>query len=187
MAEARKLLRESGIDHGVDGGGEASSAATNDLAVAARRAEEESLRQQREALQRQQQLLGDPLLLQAEEEKRRQREEQRQAELRRHQDAIAKVAAEAAAEEARRKEEVWASMSPEQRALATKALEQQSAVGAHIFGTPTASHAAGIVHQTHVHEVAQGHMANQEAEIQMLMEMSPEEFNRWDQDRQHLM
>ncbi len=187
VEEARKLLRESGGTQGTDGGGGASSADTNDLALAARRAEEESLRQQREALQQRQRLLDDPSLLQAEEEKRKQREVQRQEELRRHQEAIAKAAAEAAAEEARQREEAWASMSPEQRALATKALEQQSAVGAHIFGTSTASHAAGLVHQSHVHEVAQEHMANQEAEIQLLMEMSPEEFNRWERERQSLM
>ncbi len=187
VANARKLLQESGVVSGDGGGGGTSSAATNDLAVAERRAQEESLRQQQEALQRQQQLAEDPSLAQAEEERRRQREVQRQEELRRHQDAIAKAAAEAAAEEARKKEEIWANMSAEQRAMAVKALEQQSAVGAHVFGTQTASHAAGLVHQTHVHEVAQGHMANQEAEIQMLMAMSPEEFNRWDQERQSLV
>ncbi len=187
VADARKMLQEKCLTDGTGGGGGTSSAETNDLALAERRAEEESLRQQSEALQRQRQLSEDPTQWQAEEEQRRKREEQRQEELRRHQNAIASAAAEAAAEEARKKAEVWANMSPEERAMATKALEQQLAVGAHVFGTTTASHAAGLVHQTHVHEVAQVHQANQEAEIQMLMAMSPEEFSRWDQERQSLV
>ncbi len=107
--------------------------------------------------------------------------------MRNHQEAIAKAAADAVAEEARQKEALWASMSPEQRADATKLHDQQAAVGAHVFGTQEASQVVGLVHKSHVHDLAHANVADEEEEVERLMQMSPEGFARWDQEQQSLL
>ncbi len=168
-----------------------SPAETNDLAVAERIAREQALRQQQEALQQQQELLQDAARAHAEEQQRRLREQRRQEELLKHQEAAAKAAAAAAAEEARSREELWANMPPEQREQARRLQEQQAAVGAHIFGSTEAGQIAGLVHQSHVRAVVNDQAAGSgqwdEHEVQHLMGMSPEDFARWDTERQSLM
>ncbi len=190
VSEARRLLQSVGTAEGGDGGPK-SPADTNDLPTAERLAREQAVRQQQEALQQQPMLHLDPARAMAEEQQRQLREQRRQEELHRHQEAAAKAAAAAAAEEARRKEELWANMPPAQREQARKLHEQQMAVGAHIFGSPEAGQLAGIVHQTHVQERVGEHAAHaggwDEQEVQHLMGMSPEDFARWDTERQSLM
>ncbi len=184
--EARRLLQGAGGPTPLGREAETSPAYTNDLAVAERRSKEEAVRQQQEALQQQQRVREDHELAQAAEQGRQQREAQRQDEMRKHQEAMERAAQTAAADEARRKEELWANMSQDQRAQATRLIEQQAAVGAHAFGTLAASQLAGLVHQAHVHEVVQASAEEQAGEVDRLMAMSPEEFMQWDRERQSL-
>ncbi len=184
--EARRLLQGNGGPSPLGKEPVALAADTNDLAVAERRSREEAVRQLQEALQQQRRVQEDHELAQSAEQERQQREEKRREEMRRHQEAVEKAAQAAAADEARRKEELWANMSQDQRAQATKLIEQQAAVGAHAFGTLGASHLAGLVHQAHVHEVVQASEEEQAGEVDRLMAMSPEEFMQWDRERQSL-
>ncbi len=106
----------------------------------------------------------------------------------RHQRAIAQAAEAAAAERARQREELIASMSPEELARAAAAHAEMAAVGTMAFGTPAASQLAGLVHQTHVQGVAQAAADRgqriDEAEVDLLMSLSPQELAVWDQEAQ---
>ncbi len=186
VEEARRLI-QMGIAGGSGGDGRlASPSETNDLAVAEQRRESLAQEQMRTALARQLLLRTDPQCAREEDELRRQRERSQNDELKRHQEAAAKAAADAEAELARQKSESWARMSPEEREAAIKVRDQQAAVGAHVFGTQAASQLAGLVHQTHVQERTQADAAADATDVDFLMRMSPEEFARWDQDRQGL-
>ncbi len=189
-AEASNLLQAAAAA-AVGAHAPMSPAETNDLAIAERLAREQAIRQQQEALQQQQVSLQDPARAHAEEQQRQLREQRRQEELLRHQEAAANAAAAAAAEEARRREELWANMPPEQREQARRLQEQQAAVGAHVFGSMEAGQVAGMVHQSHVQGLVNDHAAGSgqwdEHDVQHLMGMSPEEFARWDTERQSLM
>ncbi len=188
VGEARKLLQEAGAAAAATPADGMSPAATNDLFIAERRSREEAIRQQHDALQQQQRLREDHLQAQVEEQGRQRREAQRQEEMRKHLEAAEQAALAAAAEEAKRKEELWASMSPEQRTQATRLIEQQAAVGAHAFGTQGASHLAGLVQQAHVQEVAQAGTREQQAEdVDRLMAMSAEDFGQWNREQQSLL
>ncbi len=168
-----------------------SPSQTNDLQVAERLAREQAIQQQHEALLRQQMAQQDPGVVAQEEQRRIQREQARVEEMQRHQVAAQMAATAAAAEDARRKEERWASLSPEERDQARRLLEQQAAVGAHVFGSRAAGQMAGLVHQSHVQEAAQEQASQpagwSEEEVQQLMGMSPEDIARWDHERQSLM
>ncbi len=190
VEEARQLLRAAAATPPADAP-PTSPSQTNDLHVAERLERERALRQQQEALQRQQLVQQDSEVAALEEQRRLQREQCRAEELQRHQEAAQRAATAAAAEEARRKEERWASLSPEEREQAKRLHEQQAAVGAHAFGSQAAGQLAGLVHQSHVQEAIQEHASRtpgwDEEEVQQLMGMSPEDFARWDQERQSLM
>ncbi len=187
VEHARRLLLAGG-GSGASGGEQAEAPSdTNDLAVAERRQHAQAQAQMRAALEQQQRLQHDPQRAQEEEELRRQREKCAQEEIRRHHDAAARAAAEAEAESARQKEASWAKLSPEEKEAAIKVREQQAAIGAQIFGTQAASHLAGIVHQAHVQERTQADDVADAQDVDFLMRMSPEEFARWDQDRQSLL
>ncbi len=189
VEQARKLLRTVGTAPPTDVQ-PACPSQTNDLQVAERLARERALQQQQEALQRQQLVQHDPQVAAQEEQRRLQREQSRAEELHRHQEAAHRAATAAAAEEAQRKEERWASLSPEEREQARKLHEQQAAVGAHVFGSQAAGQLAGMVHQSHMQEAIQEHASRtpgwDEADVQQLMDMSPEDFARWDNERQGL-
>ncbi len=187
VAEARRLLEASAADDPGNGGGMASPSDTNDLAVAERRRHLQAEAQLQAALATRQSVQASPQAAHDEEEMRRRREQAQRDELKKHQEAAAKAAADAEAESTRQREESWARMSPEEREAAIKVREQQAAVGVHIFGTQAASHLAGLVHQSHVQERALADSTAEAEEVELLMRMSPEEFARWDQDRQSLL
>ncbi len=197
VEEARRMLQSRGPTGGLsvaesgsataeqgDGGMGADAAYTNDLGEAARRAEAAAQRQFREALAIQQQP-KTPQLEQEEEEQRNQRAQQQQLELQRHQAAVEQAAMARAVEEARQREELVARMSPADLARAAEVHAQQQAVGAHAFGSQPASQVAGLVHRSHVHEVArEATREGDGADEEFLMSLSPEEFAQWDRDRQ---
>ncbi len=186
VEHARRLLQT------VDGGGPSGEEGvalpsdTNDLAVAEQRQRALAHAQLQAALAQQQALQGDPQRALAEDALRRQREQSMQEEIRKHQDAAAKAAAEAEAESARQREASWAKLSPEEREAAIRVRDQQAAVGAHVFGTAAAGELAGMVHQAHVQERVQADAAAEAEQVDFLMRLSPEEFARWDQERQSL-
>ncbi len=187
VEDAKRVLQAAGYARdGSNGsrGSEPTSAETNDLAVAERRRREEAIRQQQEALQQQQLLRSDPERARMEAQKSEIREMLQREEMRRHQEAAAQAAAANAANEAREREERWAQMSPEEQAQAMRLREQQAAVGAHIFGTAGATHVAGLVQRSQAAEVAG---ANDEDEISKLMDMSAEDYARWEQENQGRM
>ncbi len=187
VEHARRLLQASN-GGGADGNKSAESPSdTNDLAVAEQRQRAQAQGQLRTALEQQQRLQNDPQRARAEEELRRQRERCMQDEIQKHHDAAARAAAEAEAESARQKEASWARLSPEEKEAALRVRDQQAAIGAQVFGTQAASHLAGIVHQAHVQERAQVDNAAGDQDVDFLMRMSPEEFARWDRDRQSLL
>ncbi len=187
VEQARRLLQgDTSSGTGIDTT-TATSAETNDLAVAERRRQCEAQSQFAAALDRRQALQDDPAQAQQEEQMRKQREQAQRDELLRHQNAAAKAAADAAAEDVRQKEALWASLSPAEREAAIKVRSQQAAVGAHVFGTQEASQLAGLVHQSHVHERACADADAAAADVDFLMQMSPEEFARWDNERQSLL
>ncbi len=164
----------------------ASSACTNDLAEAERRAREESERQMQVAL-RQQQLQQTEEQRQLEELQRQQREQRQQEEQRRHEAALQQAAATRAAEETKQREEAFAKLSPEEQERVRALRAQQELVGTQAFGTQEASHLAGLVHQTHVHNVVQAAGASEaddEQRIAYLMSLSPEEFAEYEQHQQ---
>ncbi len=161
-----------------------TGAGTNDLAEAERR--QQLVAQQQVLLAHQRQHLHlDEQQRQQDDAQRQQREEKRKEEMERHQQAIQQAAAARAEKEAKERADLLASMSPQERARAEAAHAQLSAVGSHPFGTQAASEVAGLVHQQSVHEAARGAAeAGQDVDVERLMAMSPEEFGRWDQDRQ---
>ncbi len=169
---------------GRDDGHDDDATRTNDLGEAARRTELAARRQIQEAADRQRQH-SDPRQLLEEETARQQRAQQQQIEMQKHQAALEAAAAARAAEERRQREELVARMSPEDLAAAAEAHAQQLAVGAHAFGSQPASHVAGLVHQARVHGAVQEvERSGGDADPEFLMSLSPEEFARWDQDRQ---
>jgi hypothetical protein len=196
---ARRLLQQQGattttpLAAGNDGDGKdggtsaaptlpASSACTNDLAEAERRAREESERQMQLALQQQQQQQTQEQR-QFDELQRQQREQRRMEEQKRHETALQQAAATRAAEEAKQREEAFARLSPEERERAQALHAQHQLVGAQAFGTQEASLLAGLVHQSHVHNVAQATAsagADDEQRIAYLMSLSPEEFAEYE-------
>jgi ATP-dependent 26S proteasome regulatory subunit len=160
------------------------AACTNDLGEAARRAEASAQRQFRESQAAQQQP-KTPQMVQEEEEQRQRRAQQQQIELQKHQAAMEQAAAARAMEEARQREELVARMSPADLARAAEVHAQQQAVGAHAFGSQPASQVAGLVHQSHVHEVAREAAQHGDGtDEEFLMSLSPEEFAQWDRSRQ---
>ncbi len=194
---ARRLLQQQGATtatplaacgNGQDGGTSAaptlaaSSACTNDLAEAERRAREESERQMQQALQQQQRQQTQEQR-QFDELQRQQREQRQAEEQRRHETAMQQAAEARAAEEAKQREEAFARLSPEERERAQALHAQHQLVGAQAFGTQEASLLAGLVHQSHVHNVAQATAttgADDEQRIAYLMSLSPEEFAEYE-------
>ncbi len=197
VEEARRLVREHCLSDGLSGaragaemaglGNEGTgddAACTNDLGEAARRAEASAQRQFRESQAAQQQP-KTPQMVQEEEEQRQRRAQQQQIELQKHQAAMEQAAAARAMEEARQREELVARMSPADLARAAEVHAQQQAVGAHAFGSQPASQVAGLVHQSHVHEVAREAAQHGDGtDEEFLMSLSPEEFAQWDRSRQ---
>ncbi len=187
VEQARRLLQAAG-GGGAEGSDRTLSPSdTNDLAVAEQRQRAQAQAQFHAAMEQQQSLRCDSQSAQAEDELRRQRERSQQEEIRRHQDAATRAAAEAEAENVRQREASWARLSPEEREAAIRVREQQAAIGAQVFGTQAASHLAGIAHQAHVQERVRVDDMDDRQDVDFLMRMSPEEFARWDQDRQSLL
>ncbi len=197
-AEARLLLQTRGGGQGGPsgaaagpGGGVGGTAAvlaagagTNDLAEAQRRSEAAAQQQFLQAQLHQQQRL-DEVQVQRDEAQRVQRTLQQQEEIRKHQLAFEQAAAALAAEEARQKAELVARMSPQELDRAAQLREQHNAVGAQVFGSAAASQAAGMVHQAHVRAAAEGVLGSAgQADVDSLMEMSPEDFARWEMEQQ---
>ncbi len=177
VEEARRTLQERTAGASVVGS--AASAAdpaapplrgadTNDLAEAARRDKQMAEQQVRAAHQLMQSPKSDQQA-RDEELQRQQRLQDQQDELRRHQEAMHQVAQQRAAEEARQREALIASMSPHELARAMELHAQQSAIGAQVFGTQSATQLAGMVQQ------AESRRAEQ-AEVQRIMEASQEEL-----------
>jgi hypothetical protein len=190
-AEARRMVQRR-IGDGAeatdgDGGQVPRPEDTNDLHEAERRARDLAAQQVQQAIQQQEQqhLRDDPQGRAAEDQRRGDRERRQQEEMQRHQQAIETAAAAAAAEEERQRRELLDNMSPEQRAQVEALRTQQLAVGSQVFGTAQASQLAGLVHQEHVRRVAVEREAA--AEVDRLMEMSPEEFAAWDREQQSLL
>ncbi len=160
-----------------------SAADTNDLAEAERRsrlaAQQQFLASQQAQLQQQ-----DEQARQHEDAQRAQRERRQREEAERHQAEIQKAAAAREEEEAKERAALLANMSPQERARAEEAQAQLAVVGSQIFGTQAASELAGLVHQHHVHTVAQGAaQSGEQIEVDRLMAMSPEDFAAWEHDR----
>ncbi len=161
-----------------------SGATTNDLAIAAKRDEQVAQQQfdQSQHLQHQQ---LDMQQQQLQESQRQQREQRRLEELERHQSELAKAAAARAADEAETRRKLIASLSPEELAAAAELQAQQAAIGSQVFGTAEAGQLAGLAHQAHVQKIAaNANMDHDEAEVQLLMGMSPEQLAQWDRERQ---
>ncbi len=159
-----------------------AAADTNDLAEAERRSRLAA--QQQVAAVQQGQPQQDEQARQLEEAQRAQRERRQREEIERHQAEIQRAAAAREEEEARERAALLANMSPQERARAEEAQAQLAAVGSQIFGTQAASELAGLVHQRHVHTVAQGAaQSGEQIEVDRLMAMSPEDFAAWEHDR----
>ncbi len=155
-------------------------AETNDLAEAARREHAVAQRQFAQA-QLQQQQQPNEAQVQQEEAQRLQRQTQHQEELQRHQAAAQQAAERRAAEEARQRELLIASLSPQELAMAAQLQAQQQAVGALVFGSESASAAAGLVHQANARKIAdEAAAAGVQVDVEMLVRMSPEELAEWD-------
>ncbi len=116
---------------------------------------------------------------------RQQREQRRIEELQHHQAEAQRAAEARAAEEAKQRQQLAASMSPEQLALAAELHAQQMAIGAKAFGTQEAAHMAGLAHQAHVQRAVQdAEERGRQADADRLMAMSPEDFAQWNRDCQ---
>ncbi len=161
-----------------------ASADTNDLAEAARR-DRLAACQQVLQVQREQQWRQDDQRRQHEEAERLQREVRQKEELERHQLEMQRAAAARAEEEARERAALLAKLSPQERARAEEAHALLTAVGTHAFGTQAASEAAGLAHQHHVRErTVEAARAGEAVVVEELLAMSPEDFARWESDRQ---
>ncbi len=157
-----------------------SGACTNDLAEAARRDQAIAI-QQFAAAQLQAQQRPTEHQTQQEEALRDQRQRQQQEELYRHQQALQQAAERRAAEEARQREQLIASLSPQELAQAAELQAQQRAVGAIAFGTQSASEAAGLVHQATAQRRAdEAAAAGIQVDVAELVGMSPEQLAQWD-------
>ncbi len=195
--EARRMVRQrtgatdvaettnDGAGSNLDRGGWQSlakaAANTNDLAVAERLRSEAAQRQWEEVQGLQQQQRDAHLLLQ-EDAMRKQREQRRVEELQRHQEEMQRATVQRQAEEARQREELIASMSPEQLALAAEVHAQQAAIGTKVFGSPEAAAAAAAAATVASQAAANGQESNADAD--RLMEMSAEEYAQWNRDTQ---
>jgi colicin import membrane protein len=155
-------------------------ATTNDLAEAARR--EQAIAQQQFAVaQLQSQQRPSEQQAQQEEAARAQRQRQHQEEIQRHQLAVQQAAERRAAEEALQRERLLASLSPQELAQAAELQAQQKAVGALVFGTQSASEAAGLVHQANAQKKAdEATAAGLHVDVAQLVNMSPEQLAEWD-------
>jgi hypothetical protein len=156
---------------------------TNDLAEAERRAHL-AAQQQLALSQQHQQQRKDEQQLQEEEQERQRRAQLQQDELQRHQAATQRAAEARAAEEAKQRQALIDSMSPEELARAAELHAQQAAVGMQTFGTQSAGQAAGLVFQQHVRGVARAAAEEgDQADVDLLMSMSPEQVAEWDRNR----
>ncbi len=161
-----------------------ASADTNDLAEAARR-DRLAACQQVLQVQRDQQRRHDDQRRQHEEAERLQREALQKEELERHQLEMQRAATARAEDEARERAELLAKLSPQERARAEEAHALLMAVGSHAFGTQAASEAAGLAHQHHVRErTLEATRAGEAVVVDELLAMSPEDFARWESERQ---
>jgi hypothetical protein len=142
-------------------GAGADPSCTNDLAEAARR-EQAAAHLQIQQVHLRQQALADAQHQREEEARRQQRAQNQQEELRRHQAAFEQAAAARAAEEERHRAELLASLTPEQLARAAELHARNAAIGSQVFGTPAASHLAGLVQQSHDLAQAQGQQQRQQ-------------------------
>ncbi len=159
-----------------------SGATTNDLAEAQRRDKQLAEAQFQQAVLHRQ---CTEQQREHEELQRQQRQLRQQEELRRHQEQLQLANEARAAEEARQRDDLIARMSPAELARAAELHAQQAAVGSRAFGSREASELAGIAHRHHVSEVADALGASQEqAAVDALMEMSPEQFAEWERDQQ---
>ncbi len=157
-----------------------SGANTNDLAEAARRDHAIAM-QQFAAAQAQAQQQPTEQQAQQEEALRNQRFRQHQEEVQRHQQAAQQAAERRAAEEARQREQLIASLSPQELAQAAELQAQQRAVGALAFGSQHASEAAGLVHQANAQRKAsEAAAAGVSVDVAELVGMSPEQLAEWD-------
>ncbi len=202
--------REGGVPAGMDRGcatlaeslqrAGADPSSTNDLAEAARRAQAAAHLQIQQVHLRQQ-LPADAQHQREEEALRQQRAQNQQEELQRHQAAFQQAAAARAADDDRRRAELLASLTPEELARAAELHARNEAVGAQVFGTPAASHVAGLVQQSH--DIAQAQAQDQQQaqrhgtpandgnadaaarnEVDQLMAMSAEDYMAWN-DQHH--
>ncbi len=179
--EARRLLRTSTADVAVDACVDAAGGGGGDSGAGTRGADGGAPAGN---IQRQQQRI-DEQVKQQEEEMRVRRAQQQQEELQRHQAALQQAAVARAAEEARQREELIASMSPQELARAAELHAQQAAVGSQVFGTQAAGHLASMVRQACGSGPGEAtDETGERAEVDHLMSLSPEELARWDQDRQ---
>ncbi len=195
--EARRMVRQrkgtaegAGVANGsgvndVDRDGWQSvakaAATTNDLAVAERLRSEAAQRQWDEVQGLQQQQKDAQLLLQ-EEAMRKQRDQRRVEELQRHQEEMQRAAVQRQADEARQREELIASMSPAQLALAAEVHAQQAAIGTKVFGSPEAAAAAAAAAAATGQAATSGQGSDVDAD--RLMDMSAEEYAQWNRDAQ---
>ncbi len=175
--EARRLLqdelaRASAIGapsaNGTPARPESEAANTNDLAEAERRGRL-AAQQQLQASQQHQQAHKDEQTRLQEDAQRQQRLQCQQEELRRHQAAMQQAAQTRAAEEDRQREQLIASMSPQELARAAELHAQQAAIGAQVFGTQSASQLANMVGQAE-------RLRAEQAEVEHLMGTSQEEY-----------
>ncbi len=182
-ADGAVLAGGSGLAATGDGqwqAAERAAATTNDLAVAERLRREAAQKLWEESQNQQQQQKNSQQTLE-EESLRRQREQRRAEELQRHQEEMQRAAAQRQAEEARQRNELIASMSPAQLALAAEVHAQQAAIGAKVFGSQEAAEAAAAAAATGS-AAASGQRRDDDAE--RLMEMSAEEYAQWNRDAQ---
>ncbi len=195
--EARRMVRQrtgtaEGVEVARDDGDDGTdrdtwqavaraAATTNDLAVA-ERLRHEAARRQWDEVQGLQQQQKDAQLLLHEEAMRRQREQRRAEELQRHQEELQKAAIQRQADEARQRDELIASMSPAQLALAAEVHAQQAAIGAKAFGSPEAAAAAAAA--AVAAESASANGQGSDADVDRLMAMSVEECAQWNRDAQ---
>ncbi len=159
---------------------------TNDLAEAARRAQAAAHLQIQQVHLRQQ-TLADPQHQREEEALRQQRAQNQQEELLRHQAVFQQAAAARAADEERRRAELLASLTPEELARAAELHARNEAIGTQVFGTPAASHLAGLVQAQGQQQAQQQSTLTSEGnadatartEVDDLMAMSAEEYAAW--------
>ncbi len=190
VQEARRKLRlcsdEAGGEQAAAGDSQSgkSGATTNDLGEAERRDREAAQRQLQDALRTQGQQ-KDADQLQEDERARQQRDQRRLEELHRHQAEAQKAAEARAEEEEKQRQQLVASMSPEQLALAAELHAQQMAIGTKVFGSQEAAHMAGLAHQAHVQRAVQeAEERGRRADADHIMAMSPEDFAQWNRDVQ---